>query len=105
MPMQRWLKVKGKPHAPVTNPWAPDFWPPRFAGKRLDAALMGGPKLHARYRDVEELIPSHQHLLKAIDRGDLTLLGKCEASSLEEAEKLMAVHAPVAAQGSKKGNS
>lgn len=90
MPLQRFIKVKGKPGIPVANPWTLGAMPsPRFAGKVRDAALEGEPEPMARYRDVEEVLPSHVDLLKAIDAGDLAMVGRCEAASHEEAVKKM----------------
>jgi hypothetical protein len=90
MALERYLKVKGKPGLPVANPWSIGARPfPRFAGKQRDPALDGEPEHLDRYRDVEEVLPSHNDLLKACARGELELLGKCEASSADEARVKM----------------
>lgn len=100
MPLQRFVKVRGKPGRPVANPFAIGNSPPRFAGKQLDPALDGEHKFLDRYRDVEEILPAHQHLLMAIKDGELEQLGLCEARDFEDAARKMA---PVVA-AKKKGD-
>jgi hypothetical protein len=90
LPLQRFLKVKGKPGVPAANPWAQGHNPPRFAGKMRDPALDGEPEFLAKYRDVEEVLADHACLRKACKSGDLLLLGECVADSPEEAAKKMA---------------
>lgn len=93
MPLQRWIKVKGKPGIAVSNPWALGANPPRYAGKRRDAALDGEHEHLDRYKDVEELLLQHADLLKACTKGNLVLLGQCAASTAEDAEKLLSAPA------------
>ena len=90
LPLSRYLKVRGKPGLACANPYALANNPPRYAGKRRDAALDGEPEHLERYRDCEEIFLSHPDLLKAIAQGDLVELGRCSAMSRDEAEKLMA---------------
>ena len=89
MAKQRYLKVKGKPGLLMANPWALGANPPRYAGKRRDAALDGEQEHSERYRDVPEVLLQHVDILNAIADGDLELLGKCIASDAEEASELM----------------
>lgn len=90
MPLQRWLRIKGKPGSAVSNPWAPGANPPRYAGKQRDPALDGEHEALARYRDVEETMVSHPDLLSACKKGDLELVGQCAAESMDVADKAMA---------------
>ncbi len=85
MPMQRYMKVKGKPGCMVSNPWALGANPRRYAGKQLDAAMMGEPEHADRFRCVEEVLASHIDLILACTDGDLELLDKCVAMNSEEA--------------------
>ena len=88
--LQRFVKVRGKPGCPVANPQSIGNNPPRFAGKQRDPARDGEPDHLSRYRDVVEVLPSHQLLLNAVKDGELELLDKCEAHDHEEATKKMA---------------
>lgn len=89
---QRYLKVKGKPGVAVSNPWTLGTNPVRFAGKRRDAALDGEPEHIDRYRDVEEILVSHNHLIDAAKAGDLEVLDKCEATNIDEAMAKMVLN-------------
>lgn len=90
MPLQRFVKVKGKPGIPAANPWALGNNPPRYAGKQRDAALDGEPEFLDKYRDVEEVMLSHADLIASCKAGDLELIDQCLAMNHDEASAKMA---------------
>lgn len=89
--MKRFLKVRGKPGIPVSNPHT-QFDSLRFVGQRIKPDHSAhDPNVDDSLMDCfevcDEIIADHADLVKPIARGELVLLGKVGARSIDAARE------------------